>query len=627
MVMICQRILLLLSLSLLATPAPAQTTNGLEPVTKAWLAAHYTKAEYQIPMRDGVTLFTLVYSPRDESAPWPLWLVRTPYNAGPHGPNNFPNPGGPLKYYARDRFIFVIQDVRGRCASGGTYVDTRPLRARHDTPADTDESTDAWDTIDWLVKHVANNNGRVGLSGISDPGFFALCGAVNSHPALKCVSPQAPATDSFMGDDFHHNGAFFLPHAFGFYSSFGRKAVKTIDYGTPDGYDFYLKLGPIANLDARYLQGQNEFWNDLMQHGTYDDFYQARDPGPRLQNIHAALLTVGGWFDAEDLYGPLHVWRCVAKQDPLTVSRLVMGPWSHGAWSQADTSQFGPLDFQSNPAAFFRQKLELPFFQHYLKDAPDPVLPKASVFETGANRWRTFTAWPPTNAVSQSLYLQPGGGLAFQPPAAASAPPFDQYLSDPARPVPFCSHITLGMNYEYMVDDQRFAAARPDVLVYETEPLATNLTLAGPITARLQVATTGTDADWIVKVIDVYPGDYPNPEPNPRGYVLGGYQQLVRGEPMRGKFRNSFTHPEPFVPGQVTPVSWVMPDVFHTFRPGHRLMIQIQSTWFPLVDRNPQTFGDIYHARAQDFQAATQRIYHSPQFASAVQLSILPVTP
>ncbi len=627
MVMICQRIFLLLSLSVLAAPAPAQTTNGLEPVTKAWLAAHYTKAEYQIPMRDGVTLFTLVYAPRDESKPWPFWLVRTPYNAGPHGTNNFPNPGGPLKYYARDHFIFVMQDVRGRYASGGTYVDTRPLRARHDTPADTDESTDAWDTIDWLVKQVANNNGRVGLSGISDPGFFALCGAVNSHPALKCVSPQAPATDSFMGDDFHHNGAFFLPHAFGFYSSFGRKAVKTIDYGTPDGYDFYLKLGPIANLDARYLQGQNEFWNDLMQHGTYDDFYQARDPGPRLQNIHAALLTVGGWFDAEDLYGPLHVWRCVAQQDPDTMSRLVMGPWSHGAWSQADTSQFGPLDFQSNPAEFFRQQLELPFFQHYLKDAPGPAGPKAAVFETGVNRWRTFTAWPPTNAVSQSLYLQPGGGLAFQPPGDASAPVFDSYVSDPAKPVPFSSHITLGMNYEYMVDDQRLAATRPDVLVYETAPLATNLTLAGPITARLQVATTGTDADWIVKVIDVYPGDYPNPEPNPRGYVLGGYQQLVRGEPMRGKFRNSFTHPEPFVPGQVTPVSWVMPDVFHTFRPGHRLMIQIQSTWFPLVDRNPQTFVDIYHARAQDFQTATQRIYHSPQFASAVQLSILPVTP
>jgi putative CocE/NonD family hydrolase len=473
---------------------------------------------------------------------------------------------------------------------------------------------------------VANNNGRVGLSGISDPGFYAACAAVNNHPALKAVSPQAPCTDSFIGDDFHHNGAFFLPHAFGFYSSFGKIAVKSIDYGTPDGYQFYLQLGPIANLDARYFKGQNEFWNDLMTHGTRDEYFQARDPGPGLKNIHVPMLTVGGWFDAEDLYGALHVYRAVQSQDPGIVNQLVMGPWSHGAWSREDTRHFGALDFASNPSAFFRQNIELPFFNHYLKGTPDPGLPKAWMFETGANRWRAFTAWPPTNVVSQTLYFQPAGKLAFvaPPPVDTTDSGFDEYISDPAKPVPYYSHIALGMAAGYMADDQRFAATRPDVLVYQTEPLASDVTLAGPLTARLKVSTSGTDSDWIVKLIDVYPGDFPNPVPNPGGVVMGGYQQLVRGEPMRGKFRNSFEKPEPFTPGEVTPVNWVMPDIFHTFRRGHRIMIQVQSTWFPLMDRNPQTFCDIYHATAADFQKATERVYHSPEEASGLEVSVLP---
>lgn len=614
-----------LPLHLLAAAAPA-----LEPVTRDWLATNYTKLDFAIPMRDGVTLFTLVYAPKDDSARWPIWLVRTPYNAGPHGPQNFPDPKGPLKYYAREHFIFVVQDVRGRYSSGGVYVDNRPLKNAATRPADTDESTDAWDTIDWLVKHLPNHNGRVGLSGISDPGFFALCGAVNSHPALKAVSPQAPATDPFMGDDFHHNGALFLPHAFGFYESMGRTA-KSFTNGawvpfipdTHDGYDFYLRLGPIANLDARYLHGRNEYWNDLMAHGTYDAFYQARDPGPRLRNIHAALLTVGGWFDAEDSYGPLNVWHRVAPQNSGVVNHLVMGPWSHGAWSQADTSHFGPLEFGSNPAAYFRQNLEFPFFNHYLKDAPDPGLPTACVFLTGANQWQSFSAWPPTNAAIRSLYPQAGGHLSFTPPESASTA-FDEYVSDPANPVPYYSRTNFGMAAEYMVDDQRAVAQRPDVLVYQTDPLSGDLTLAGPVTARLDVSTTGTDSDWIVKLIDVYPADAPNPNPNPRGFIMGGYQLLVRGEPMRGKFRQSFSTPVPFTPGAVTPVTWIMPDIGHTFRRGHRVMIQVQSSWFPLVDRNPQTFCDIYHAQAADFHAATQRVYHAPYAASCVEVRVLP---
>jgi putative CocE/NonD family hydrolase len=613
-------------LNLTASFSPVRAAEPLAPVDKAWLEANYIKEEFQISMRDGIKLFTIVYEPKDASVAWPIWMVRTAYGAGPRGTNVFPNPGGPRKYYAREKFIFVLQDVRGRHGSEGSYVDTRPLRTDPSGPGETDESTDAWDTIDWLVKHIANNNGRVGVSGISDPGFYAGCAAVNNHPALKAVSPQAPVTDSFVGDDFHHNGAFFLPHAFGFYSSFGRKAVADIDYGTPDGYEFYLQLGPLANLDARYFKGRNEFWNDLMQHGTRDEFYQARDPAPRLKNIHAAMLTVGGWFDAEDLYGALRVYRAVQRQDPGIVNQLVMGPWSHGAWSAEDTRHFGALDFGSNPAEFFRQNIELPFFKHYLKDAPATGLPKAYMFETGANRWRAFTAWPPTNAVPRTLCFQPGGRLAFTAPTAGDAVDggFDEYISDPARPVPYYSRIALGMAAGYMADDQRFAATRPDVLVYQTEPLATEVTLAGPVSARLRVSTSGTDSDWIVKLIDVYPSDFPEPEPNPRGLVMGGYQQLVRGEPMRGKFRRSFEKPEPFTPGEVTPVNWVMPDIFHTFRRGHRIMVQVQSTWFPLVDRNPQTFCDIYHAKAEDFRKATERVYHSAAAPSKVDVSVLP---
>ena len=608
----------------------ANAADPLEPVDKAWLEENYTKFEYRIPMRDGVKLFTAVYAPKDFSTNYPVWLTRTPYGVRPYGVDAYPDPGDALKFYAREKFIFALQDVRGRNGSEGEFMHVRPLRTAKSGPGDTDESTDAWDTIDWLVKHVPNNNGKVGLSGISYPGFYSACGAIDSHPALKAVSPQAPVTDWFIGDDFHHNGTFYLPHAFRFLSGFGQKlekptreSPKPFDYETPDGYEFYLNLGPLVNADAHYFKGKIEFWDDLMRHGTYDDFWQARDVRPHLKNIHAAMLTVGGWFDAEDLFGALQVYRSIERQNPDIQNTLVMGPWYHGEWHRDDGQKLGAVSFRSKTSEYFRKNIELPFFNHFLKGATNFDLPEAFVFETGADQWRRFDAWPPTNVVAKSLYFRADGRLSFDPPTEGNEA-FDEYVSDPAKPVPFIPNIAIGMTREHMLDDQRFAASRPDVLVYETEVLEADVTIAGPLTASLNVSTTGTDSDWVVKLVDVYSGDYPNPEPNPEGIQMGGYQQLVRGEAMRGKFRNSFTNPEPFEPGKTAKVEWVMPDVFHTFRRGHRIMVQVQSSWFPLVDRNPQTFCDIYNAKTEDFRKATQRVYRTSAAASAVRVNVLP---
>ena len=598
----------------------------LEPADGDWFKANYTKAERQIPMRDGVKLCTAIFSPKASSITYPIWIIRTPYGIGPYGADKLPTLSGPMKYYAREKFIFVVQDVRGRNASEGEFVQVRPLKSAPD--GTTDESTDAWDTIDWLVKNVPNNNGKAGLSGVSYPGFYAICGAINSHPALTAVSPQAPVADWFLGDDYHHNGALYLSKSFG--SSIGLmpskptlEKSKSFDFGTHDGYAFYLTLGPLAHPYNPSFESRPGFWNDILAHGTYDDFWKARNPCAHLTNIHAAVLTVGGWYDAEDLYGTLQVYHHVERQNPGVTGTLVMGPWVHGGWQAANTQRFGPLDFGSNTFEYFRQCIELPFFKHFLKGSPEPPPAEAVVFETGVNRWRRFSAWPPTNRVAKALYFHSDGRLAFDP-AADGKDPFDEYVSDPAKPVPYISGIAMGMTREHMIDDQRFAATRPDVLVYQTAVLEKDETLAGPVVPDLRVLTTGTDSDRIVKLIDVYPADYPNPEPNPLGVQMGGYQQLVRAEPMRGKFRNSFEKPEPFEPGKITKVAWGMPDVFHTFRRGHRIMVQVQSAWFPLVDCNPQTFCDIYQARPEDFRKATQRVFRNVGAPSAVRVNVLP---
>ena len=603
----------------------ALSAQGLE-----YVKANYTKYEFRIPMRDGKRLFTAVYVPKDTSQKFPIMFLRTPYSVGPYGIDNYPKSLGPSEKFAHEGFIFAYQDVRGRYMSEGEFLDMRPYIKNKRGPADVDESSDAYDTIDWLLKNVPNHNGRVGLWGISYPGFYAAMGAIDAHPALKACSPQAPIANWFIGDDWHHNGTLFLPHTFGFYSSFGRPShpepglrPEPFDFGTSDGYDFYLRMGPLSGADAKYFNGKIAFWEDLMSHGTYDDFWKARNVLPNLENIKPAMMTVGGWFDAEDLYGALNTYKTIEAKNPGIYNTLVMGPWPHGGWGGGDGAGLGDVRFGSKTGDYFREDIQFPFFNYFLKDKGERNLPEAYLFETGRNQWLKLDAWPPKNAESKTLYFHAGGKLSFDPPAADAQPSFDEYVSDPAKPVPFIEGRHQGMAREYMLTDQRFASSRPDVLVYETEPLERDVTIAGPLTPSLFVSTTGTDSDWVVKLIDVYPDNYPDNDPNPAGVHMGGYQQLVRGEPMRGKFRNSFEKPEPFEPGKMTKVEFVMPDVLHTFRGGHRIMVQVQSTWFPLVDRNPQKFTDIYHATTADFQKATQRVYRSKAGASGLKVAVM----
>ncbi|MBI2929714.1 MAG: CocE/NonD family hydrolase [Verrucomicrobia bacterium] len=600
-----------------------------DEVNRAWLMAHYTKYEFQIPMRDGVKLFTAVYCPKDNAQPYPILLMRTPYGLRPYGADNYPEPSGQLKNYAKEKFIFASQDVRGRNGSEGEFVHMRPILPAKRGAKDVDESTDTYDTIDWLVKNIPNNNGKVGMMGISYPGFYTAAGMIDSHPALKAASPQAPIADWFIGDDFRHNGVFYLAHAFGFLSGFGqqldeptRQDPRPFDYETPNGYEFYLGLGPLATVEEKLFKGKITFWNELLEHDTYDGFWQARNLRPHLKNVRAAVMTVGGWFDAEDLFGPLKIYDMVERSNPGITNLLVIGPWAHGGWGGGEGDRLGNVHFRAKTAEFYRENIELPFFKHFLKDDAKFELPEAYVFETGTHQWRRYDSWPPKGVEERALFFHEGGKLAFEPPKAG-AQPFDEYVSDPSKPVPFIPNIAVGMTREHMTDDQRFAASRPDVCVYQTDVLTEDVTIAGPITASLHVSTTGTDSDWVVKLIDVYHGDYPDPDPNPAGVRMGGYQQLVRGEAFRGKFRNSFEKPEPFEPGKVERVEYVLPDAYHTFRRGHRIMVHVQSSWFPLVDRNPQKFVDTYKCRAEDFQKATQRVYRSAQAPSQVRLKIL----
>ena len=600
-----------------------------EKAGAAWLAENYVKFEFRIPMRDGVRLFTRVYAPKDDSQAWPILLTRTPYSLKPYGADNYGAPSGSIESFARDKFILVTQDVRGRFGSEGQYVHVRPFNP-HKGPKESDESSDTWDTIDWLVKNVPGNNGKAGLFGISYPGFYTSMGMIDSHPALKAASPQAPVSDWFMGDDLHHNGAFFLAQNFGFFSRFDQQPQDPLHedtlgfhFPTPDGYDFYLRLGALTNSDTLYYKGRSSAWTEFLAHSTYDAWWQARNIRPHLKNIHCAVMTVGGWFDAEDLFGALETYRWTERLNPGIVNMLVMGPWAHGDWGRGLGDTLGPISFHGRTSEFYRERIELPFFRHFLKGDTNFTPAKAQVFETGADRWRRFEAWPPPNVSARTLYFRPGDSLGFEPPTG-DAEAFDEYVSDPAKPVPFTSAPSTSYPRAFPLEDQRFAASRPDVLVYETEPLAEDLTVAGPPEAILHVSTTGSDADWVVKLIDVYPGDYPDPEPNPAGVKLGGCQQLVRAEVLRGRFRNSFEKPEPFQPGEITRLDFALRDVFHTFRSGHRVMVQVQSSWFPLVDRNPQTFVNIPTARPEDFRKAVQRVYRAASAPSGLKVGVLP---
>jgi putative CocE/NonD family hydrolase len=615
--------------ALLATPA-GLLAQGLE-----YIKANYTKYEYRIPMRDGKRLFTAVYVPKDDAETYPILLMRTPYSVGPYGVDRYPSDLRPGPRFARAKYIFAYQDVRGCWMSEGEFVNMRPIVADHKSPNSVDESTDTSDTIEWLLKHVKGHNGKVGQTGISYPGFYTDCGMIDAHPALVAASPQAPVTDWFVGDDFHHNGALFLPHFFNFISNFGKPRPEPrkkspylpFDPGTPDGYKFFLEMGPLANADRKYFKGEVAFWNEVMKHGTYDEFWKARNVRQHLTNIKPAVMTVGGWFDAENLFGALETFKRIeATGVPKGGNHLVMGPWVHGGWAGGAGDKLGDVSFNAKTGEFFREQIQLPFFEHHLKGKGEFKHPKAWVFETGTNVWQKFDAWPPTGA-KPTVFLFDRGGRLKEPDGLRNTfevGESDEFVSDPAKPVPFINKTAIGMAQEYMTADQRFAATRPDVLVYQTDVLEKDLTVAGPVEVELYVSTTGTDADWVVKLIDVYPDDYPDPDPNPAGVRMGGYQQLVRGDVMRGKFRDSYEKPEPFEPGKVTRVKFALQDVLHTFRPGHRLMVQVQSSWFPLVDRNPQTFVDIYSAKPEDFKRQTHRVYRDPMHASHVTVRVMP---
>ena len=605
---------------------------------------HYTKYEYRIPMRDGVHLFTSIYVPKDASRRYPFLIDRTPYSVSPYGVDQYRTQLGPSPEFDRSGYIFVFQDVRGRYMSEGQFVEMHPHIDNKRSKNDVDDASDLYDTIDWLLKNIPNNNGNAGIWGISYPGFFTSASIIDSHPALKAASPQAPMTNLFMGDDAYHGGAFMLAANFGFYAFFKpqenpqlpSKASVPFEFGTKNGYDFYLNAGSIGNL-SKLLQGKSALFDDQMQHNTFDDYWKARDLAPHMKNIHCAVLTVGGWFDAEDLQGPFSTFHAIDNNNPGIFNALVVGPWVHGGWGRYDGEHLGRAEFASSTGEFYRKNILFPFFEQYLKGAADAKLPKAYVFETGTNVWRRYSAWPPKGAAYKTLYLHANGGLSFDPPGAEAAT-YDEYVSDPAKPVPFVNYTAQNVPQEYMVSDQRFASSRPDVLVYQTPVLQEDITVAGPISPKLFVSTTGTDSDWDVKLIDVYPEDYPDskldaPKPEdrdkprkdvpPPSFTMAGYQQLVRGEPFRGKFRHSWEKPEPFTPGKVEELSYTFQDVDHTFRRGHRIMVQIQSSWFPLTDRNPQTFVNIPYAKPSDFVKATERVYHSKEQASGIAVQVL----
>jgi hypothetical protein len=590
--------------------------------------SNYAKFEYEVPMRDGIKLFTSVYAPKDHSRTYPILLQRTPYSVGPYGNDSY-RPRVAPEVFEREGFIFVFQDVRGRYMSEGEFIDEAPHKAHFDSPADNDPSTDTYDTIDWLVKNIPNNNGRVGMWGISYPGFFAAYGLINSHPALKAVSPQAPMGDVGNGDDAFHNGAFYLAANFDFFTGFWPRGPKPnqseshppIEFGTEDQYDFFLRMGPLANAEDRYFHHKNHYWTDQLLHPNYDAYWSSRALSPDMRHLTARVLLVGGWFDAEDLGGTLKLYRAIQAEGSAPGLTLVMGPWSHGQWGRGPGDKLGDLSFVFKTGDYFREQIEFPFFMQALKGDSQTNFPKAWLFETGENEWRQFSQWPPSNAVHRALYLEPGGKLSFSPPARQPEQ-FDSYVSDPAHPVPVMSGIGGGMPGDYMTYDQRFASRRTDVLTYETEPLEHDVTIAGPVTPVLRVATSGTDSDFVVKLIDVYRDNTRDPEPNPRDIHFGGYQQLVRGEPFRGKFRHNMARPEAFRPNRPGKIEFAMPDVLHTFKTGHRIMVQIQSSWFPMIDRNPQQFEDIPSAKASDFTPAVERVYRGGKEGTRIDVMV-----
>jgi len=591
-------------------------------------SALFNKTEVMIPMRDGIRLHTEFYTPKNATEPLPILLERTPYGISSAD-------GGISSMIYRyadmvpDGYIFAFQDIRGRYGSQGKFVMLHPLHDPSD-PNGVDESTDTYDTIDWLVKNVPNNNGRVGLDGISYDGYLVDEGMIHPNPALKAASEQACMGDTWLGDDFFHNGAFRLSYAFE-YTALLESSNENFSFSFDrfDVYDFYLRLGALSNANAKYFHGKLPTWNEFVAHASYDDFWKRHAVAYGLNQPTVPNLNVAGWWDQEDFYGPMSTYARLEKSDPRHLNYLVAGPWNHGGWGHGPGKSLGEIPFGSDTAAYFRQHIEAPWFAYWLKDKGALPLKEALLFQTGSDNWVQFDSWPPRQAQTRNLYLRENGKLSFDPPKTISADAWDSYVSDPAHPVPY-RHRPIDMTYPedhpggwytWLVQDQRFVDDRPDVLTWQTDDLTEDVTLAGQVTAKLFASTTGSDSDWIVKLIDVYPQKYPD------DWKLSGYELMISDEIFRGRYRESYERPEPLKPDEVTPFTIDLHTQDHVFKKGHRIMVQVQSTWFPLYDRNPQKFvPNIFEAKESDYQEATQRIYRSKRFPSSIEIMVLPQT-
>ena len=588
----------------------------------------FDKTDAMIATRDGVKLHTEIYAPKNTTGPLPIILERTPY--GLSDDKGYSRKLARFEEMIREGYILVLQDIRGRYGSEGTFVMQRPLRDPKN-PKAIDEGTDTYDTIDWLVKNVPHNNGRVGMLGVSYGGWLTVMGMLEPHPALKAVSEQASPADMFLGDDFHHNGAFRL--SYGFEYSTMMETGKTnfsFQFDRFDTYDWYLRLGPLSNANKNYIHGTLPTWNDFISHPNYDDFWKAQTMAYILTKPKVPNLNVAGWWDQEDAYGPMKIYEIMEKNDPDHLNYLVAGPWNHGGWARGAGDSLGPIPFGSDTSLYFRQKIEAPWFAYWLKDKGALPLKEALLFQTGSDTWTSFDSWPPREAKARNLYFHEDGKLSFDPPSSTSDQAFDAYVSDPAHPVPY-RHRPIDMTYPedhrggwytWLIEDQRFVDQRPDVLTWQTDPLNEDVALTGQVTAKLFASTTGTDSDWIVKLIDVYP------EKVAYDWKLSGYELMIADEVFRGRYRNSFEKPEPIQAGVVTPFTIDLHTANHVFKKGHRIMVQVQSTWFPIIDRNPQKFvPNIFEAKESDFQPATQHIYRSQKFPSSVAISTLPAGP
>jgi len=586
-----------------------------------------------IPMRDGVKLNTNIFIPKNAAGPLPIMLERTPYNA-PESPRGWAQ--GKYAALVADGYIFVFQDIRGRYKSEGQFVMQRApvsLLGERNDPKVVDEVTDAYDTIEWLIKNTPNNNGRVGVIGISYPGWTTMMATLNPHPALKAASPQASPADMFLGDDFHHNGAFRLSYGFEYAAMMeASKEQARFDFDKYDTYEWYLRLGALSNVNEKYLHGKIPSWNDFVNHPNYDEFWRRQAMAGYLKKVNVPMLTVAGWWDQEDFYGPIKIYQTLEPNDKQRINFFVAGPWNHGGWARSDGGSLGKIKFDSSTSLHYREKVEAPWFAYWLKDKGKLGITEAITFQTGANEWKSYDQWPPHNITSdRKLYFHANGKLSFDPPEGAEGPTetgpraFDSYVSDPANPVPYrprpieATYYVHGSGWrEWLVEDQRFAHHRPDVLSWETDPLTEDVTITGDLAAHLFASTTGTDSDWIVKLIDVYPEDYP------KDFKMGGYQLMIANDVFRGRFRNSFEKPEPITPDKVNEYVIDLHQCDHRFLKGHKIMVQVQSTWFPVIDRNPQKYVEnIFKAREADYIKVTQRVFRSKQFPSHVAVMVV----